>query len=213
MASYEVSLTVRTVKSTTETLGVGTRKAIPVNLPFNSGMTLPTALAAPVEAGMMLVEAARPSRHFLAEGPSTVFWVAVKAWMVVIKPSSIPKLSLITLARGAKQLVVQEALDMTSMSGVYELSLTPMTNIGASAEGAEITTFLAPPCKCKPAFSLVVKTPVDSTTYSTPALPQGISAGFLIAKTLITCPLTTKFPSLVSTVPLNFPWVESYLNM
>ena len=46
----------RTVRSTTETSGVGTRKAIPVNLPFNSGMTLPTALAAPVEAGMMFYE-------------------------------------------------------------------------------------------------------------------------------------------------------------
>ena len=32
----------RAVKSTTETFGVGTRKAIPVSLPFNSGITLPT---------------------------------------------------------------------------------------------------------------------------------------------------------------------------
>lgn len=46
------------------------------------------------------------------DGPSTVFWVAVIAWTVVINPSTISKLSLITLARGAKQLVVQDALEM-----------------------------------------------------------------------------------------------------
>ena len=43
-------------------------------------------------------------------GPSTVFCVAVTACTVVIRPSRIPKLSLITLARGARQLVVHEAL-------------------------------------------------------------------------------------------------------
>jgi len=42
-----------TVRSTTDTSGVGTRKAIPVSFPFSSGITFPTALAAPVEAGMM----------------------------------------------------------------------------------------------------------------------------------------------------------------
>lgn len=47
--------------------------------PFSSGITLPTALAAPVEAGMMFWLAPRPSLHSLPEGPSTVFWVAVMA--------------------------------------------------------------------------------------------------------------------------------------
>jgi hypothetical protein len=41
------------VRSTTETSGVGTLKAIPVNFPLKLGMTFPTALAAPVEDGMM----------------------------------------------------------------------------------------------------------------------------------------------------------------
>ena len=50
---------------------------MPVSLPFSSGMTLPTALAAPVEEGIMLPEAARPPRQSFREGPSTVFWVAV----------------------------------------------------------------------------------------------------------------------------------------
>merc|ERR1740128_103472 len=51
ICSYVASLDSLTVRSTTDTSGVGTRKAIPVNLPFSSGITLPTALAAPVEAG------------------------------------------------------------------------------------------------------------------------------------------------------------------
>merc|ERR1711976_827414 len=41
------------VKSTTDTSGVGTRKAMPVNLPFNAGRHLPTAFAAPVADGIM----------------------------------------------------------------------------------------------------------------------------------------------------------------
>jgi hypothetical protein len=83
-----------------------------VSLPLSEGITLPTALAAPVEEGMMLLLIPRPPRQSLLEGPSTVFWVAVVAWMVLIKPSTIPNLSWITLARGARQLVVQEALEI-----------------------------------------------------------------------------------------------------
>jgi hypothetical protein len=48
-----------------------------VSLPLSEGMTLPTAFAAPVEEGMMLLPTARPPRQSLWEGPSTVFWVAV----------------------------------------------------------------------------------------------------------------------------------------
>ncbi len=53
--------------------------------------------------------------------------MAVIAWTVVIKPSSIPKLSLITLAKGARQLVVQDALDTIFYSGLYDKWLTPKT--------------------------------------------------------------------------------------
>ena len=52
-----------------------------------------------------------------------------------------PKLSLITLARGARQLVVQEALDTTVRLLSYFSWLTPITNIGASADGAEMITY------------------------------------------------------------------------
>ncbi len=47
-------------KSTTETSGVGTRKAIPFIFPFSSGITRPIALAAPVDVGTIERAAARP---------------------------------------------------------------------------------------------------------------------------------------------------------
>jgi hypothetical protein len=51
----------------------------------------------------------------------------------------------LTLARGARQLVVHDALETTVILLESYLSwLTPMTSMGASAEGAEMTTFLAP---------------------------------------------------------------------
>ena len=53
---------------------------------FQLCLTFPTAFAAPVEAGIMFWAAPLPSLQFLAEGPSTVFWVAVTACTVVIRP-------------------------------------------------------------------------------------------------------------------------------
>lgn len=50
-----------------------------------------------------------------------------------------------TLARGARQLVVQLALETMFWSAVYFSSFTPMTYMGASSDGAEMITFLAPP--------------------------------------------------------------------
>ncbi len=50
---------------------------MPVSLPLISGQTRPTALAAPVVAGMMLIAAERPPFQSFFDGPSTVFWVAV----------------------------------------------------------------------------------------------------------------------------------------
>ena len=107
----------------------------------------------------------------------------VVEWTVVISPSTIPNLSLITFVRGAKQFVVQDALDTTVISFVYFSRLTPHTNVGVSLSfaGAEITTFFAPPLICAEAFSVVQNTPVDSTTYSASIFPHGISAGSLEA--------------------------------
>ena len=61
---------------------------------------------------MMFSRMPRPPRQSFIDGPSTVFCVAVAACTVVIRPRLMPKLSLMTLAIGARQLVVQDALEM-----------------------------------------------------------------------------------------------------
>ncbi len=72
-----VAFSVLNVRSTTDTVGVGTRNAMPDSLPFTSGSTSATAFAAPVVDGMMLMAAERPPFQSLRDGPSTVFCVAV----------------------------------------------------------------------------------------------------------------------------------------
>ena len=69
-----------------------------------------------------------------------------------------------TLASGARQLVVHEALETMSMLASYSRWFTPITNIGASGDGCDTTTFLAPPSKCARACSLAGKRPVHSST-------------------------------------------------
>ena len=66
----EITVAVRIV---VDPVGVGTRCAEPINFPFNSGITRPIALAAPVELGTILTAAARERRRspFLC-GPSRV---------------------------------------------------------------------------------------------------------------------------------------------
>merc|ERR1719161_2807776 len=129
MSSMEASFSNLHVRSTTETSGVGTRKAMPVSLSLSEGMTLPTALAAPVADGMMFCEAQRPPRQSLPprDGPSTVSCVAVIACTVVMRPSTMPNLSFTTFASGARQLVVQDAFDTTVSEVLYSLWFTPTT--------------------------------------------------------------------------------------
>ena len=53
-----------------------------------------------------------------------------------------------TFASGAKQFVVHEAFDTTSILLLsYCFSLTPITNIGASFEGAEMMTCIKYTCR------------------------------------------------------------------
>merc|ERR1719382_458927 len=121
MSSYLAGFSKRHVRSTTDTSGVGTRNAMPVSFPFTEGRTLPTALAAPVEDGMMFCEAQRPPRQSLPPrlGPSTVSCVAVMACTVVMRPSTRPNFSCTTLVSGAKQFVVQEAFETTVSVALY----------------------------------------------------------------------------------------------
>ena len=74
----------------------------------------------------------------------------------------------------------------------------------ASADGAEMITFFAPPLRCSDAFSIVVKMPVDSHTMSAPVSPHGTSDGLRTAKNLIGLPsmISVLDASSKSTVPL-----------
>ena len=57
--------------------------------------------------------------------------------------------------------------------------------MGASADGALMTTFLAPPLMCAFAFSQVVNIPVDSTTYLTSLAPHGKLLGSRLQRLII----------------------------
>merc|ERR1719487_2634629 len=176
------------------------------------GYALATALAAPVEDGMMLAEAARPARQSLPfMEPSTVSCEAVAACTVVMRPCLMPNFSLTTLTIGARPLVVHEAHETTSIDVSYSSSLTPTTRVGVSASlaGAEMITFLAPPSTCFMQPSVVVKAPVDSHTYSTPVDFHGISVGSRVAESETGRPLTLRPPSASSHVPLKRPWTVS----
>merc|ERR1711879_1021532 len=141
-------------------------------------MTLATALAAPVDEGMMLPEAARPPRQSFFDAPSTVGCEAVMACTVVIRPLLMPKASLIALTTGARPFVVHDAQDTAVIEDSYVSWFTPITTVcESSLAGAEKTTFFAPAFKCGCTFSVVKNTPVDSQTYSAPCSVKGISAG------------------------------------
>lgn len=97
-----------------------------------------------------------PALPTLEDGPSTVFCVAVTACTVVMRPSLKPKLSTMTaqggwravrvtqafdgaaacrapLTMGARQLVVQLALETIKSDALYESWLTPTTIMGVSS--------------------------------------------------------------------------------
>ena len=77
--------------------------------------------------------------------------------------------------------------------------------MGASEDGAEITTFFAPPSICALALSKVVKMPVHSATISTPIPPHPISVGFRSAVIIISSPSTIKLLPFTCTSPSYCP--------
>mmetsp|Transcript_20214 Transcript_20214/g.68613 ORF Transcript_20214/g.68613 Transcript_20214/m.68613 type:complete len:221 (-) Transcript_20214:261-923(-) len=212
MASSSAGVRRRAVRSTTDTSAVGTRKAMPVSLPLSSGITLVTALAAPVDEGMMLPEAQRPPRQSFLEVPSTTICVAVMACTVVMSASSMPNLSWMHLTMGARPLVVHDAHD-TKFWSTYSFWFTPMTTVRESSlAGALNTTFFTPPSMWGWAFSPVRNTPVDSHRYSTPYLDHPISAGSRVCTVEIFWPSTMSVSPSTSTVPSKRPWTESYFH-
>merc|ERR1719231_1995031 len=181
-----------------------------------TGYAFATALAAPVDEGMMFAEAARPARQsapFIE--PSTVSCDAVAACTVVMRPCLMPNFSLIVFTSGARPLVVHDAHDTTAIdSESYSSVLTPTTMVGVSASfaGAEMMTFFAPASRWGRHDSVVVKAPVDSHTYSTPVSFHGISDGARTPERVTVRPLTmSELPSSpISHVPEKRPCTVSY---
>src|SRR5262249_60082380 len=109
IASFDAGFSSRATRSMHETFGVGTRIDQPSSLPSIAGSTSLSALAAPVVVMIMLSAAARARRRSSC-GRSRTRWSLVYEWIVVIRPLTMPKLSWRTLATGARQFVVHEAL-------------------------------------------------------------------------------------------------------
>ena len=214
-SSLVVDFLTVTTKSTTETVGVGTRKEKPSNLPDSSGITSPRALVAPDVVGIIFKPAARERLSSFLCPWSSIIWSFVYEWIVVMTPEMIPKFECSTLATGARQFVVQEALDSTWwFSGSYFSSFTPRTIVISSfLAGAEIITFLAPPFmiwSLAPALPLPgspiasVNMPVDSITIATPNSFQGMFPGSFSWNTLISFPSTTRpFPEIAIFILLD----------
>ena len=87
--SGDASRSSSTVKSISDTSGVGTRTAMPCILPLSCGITRCNACAAPVLVGIMDTAAARARRKSLW-GRSRSCWSFVYEWIVVINPCLMP---------------------------------------------------------------------------------------------------------------------------
>ena len=107
-------------------------------------------------------------------------------------PLTMPKVSCRTLTTGARQFVVQQALEMTlCLAASYLSSFTPRTMVTSSlVAGAEMMTFLTVVPRWALALVASVKRPVDSTTICAPTEAQSSLAGSRSAKTLIFLPST-----------------------
>src|SRR3954454_20135971 len=118
ISSMEAALVRFAERAVIEPVGTGTRRAAPSSLPLSSGSTRPIARAAPELFGMIDNAAERMRRRSglplrVALARSTSDWSLVYACTVVIRPCSMPNVSRSTLAIGARQFVVHEALEIT----------------------------------------------------------------------------------------------------
>jgi hypothetical protein len=139
-------------------------------------------------------------------------WSFVYEWIVFIRPLTTPMRSSSAFTSGARQLVVHEALEMTVSDALRSLWLTPMTTVRSTSfsPGAETMTFRAPACRCAPAFALLVKSPVHSSTTSTPRAFHGSLAGSRSATTWMLSSPTTMAFSFTCTDCRNGPCTVSY---
>ena len=167
------------VRSTTETLGVGTRIEEPSSLPFSSGQHQAQRLG---RAG-----GGRDHRHGRGAGrgrgpcascPASAgrrcrsgWWSCSRARCRTGRCS--------TLATGARQLVVQEPLETTRSSAVRRLVVDAVDDglVGVRRRAPRSSTRLAPASRWAAALSRAVKRPVHSSAMSTPRSLCGSSAG------------------------------------
>src|SRR6185503_8735623 len=201
-SSTDVGRATSAVKSTMLTVGVGTRRLKPLNLPSSSGMTTPRLRVAPLVVGTMFRPAALARRGSLW-AVSSRRCEDVYECTVFIRPRSIVTRSWTTLTAGTRQFVVHEALLMMwCVSGSYPSSLTPRTTVKSAPDaGALMITFLAPASRWAWALPGSRNLPVDSSTMSTPRSPHGKAEGLDSLRTLISRPSTTRASSVCSTVP------------
>mmetsp|Transcript_303 Transcript_303/g.760 ORF Transcript_303/g.760 Transcript_303/m.760 type:complete len:220 (+) Transcript_303:1082-1741(+) len=130
-------------------------------------------------------------------------------------PLTMPNFSCSTFTKGARQLVVQEALEMMGYSCLYWSALTPTTKVGMSLPlaGAVISTFLAPAVMCLLAPGVSMNTPVPSITRSMSMAFQGSWVGSREDTTLMFLPFTAMVESSTTfTSALKVPRVESYFS-
>ena len=132
-----------------------------------------------------------------------------------------PNLSCSTLAIGARQLVVQLALETNFICGVSSSSFTPITQVrsGLSLAGALRTTFFAPACNVGVvaglAFGGIGAAGENAGAFDDDidaSFPQGNLAGSRSLSTSMRLPLTTIALSSCCTVPLKRRCVLSYFS-
>src|SRR5579863_2565655 len=99
--------------------------------------------------------------------------------MVVMMPLTMPNSLIRTLTTGARQLVVQLALEMMLwLGGSYFSWFTPSTRVMSSLlAGAEMMTFFTVEPRWALATWASVNRPVDSITIWAPTSAQGSLAG------------------------------------
>src|SRR5215472_1886836 len=120
----------------------------------------------------------------------------------------------ITLATGARQLVVQEALETTwCLPESYLSSLTPRTMVMSSfLAGAEMMTFFTGPRRCFLASVASVNLPVDSTTTCAPTDSHLMTAGSFSENTRSSFPSTLMHSPVARISCLRLPRMESYFS-
>jgi hypothetical protein len=133
------------VRPTTDTLGVETKKAMPVSFLFSFGMALSTALAAAVDAGMMFWAVLWPSCHSFPD----VTWAIHSGHSTLSGSDNMdyghePFHDAKVVMDDLSQEVVQDAL-LTILSELSYFSwFTPITNISRKSRDDDS---LPPPFK------------------------------------------------------------------